>query len=195
MHEAVVQGEGWTLCSRLCRCLKKKWSEMIAELPRLLQLPLWKHSAVWEFTSFSVEGRQGRWCSVDQCVFSTAVSVLSQTSLGHLSFLTQSFDWHVHVLLLSGSYFLADTFLYAFLHLPRWYLGFFVLFCFFLRLVFLYDPRRQVLKLMTANLLLSFSCARMIGVCNCLCHLSANHPGGRWSAGQSFVDFMLIQKA
>lgn len=108
MHEAMVHGEGWTLCSRLCRCPKKKWSEMTAELPRLQQLPLRKHSAVWEFTSVSVEGRQGRWCSVDQCVLSTAMSVLPQTptSLGQLSFLTQSFYWHVYVLLLSGRYFL-----------------------------------------------------------------------------------------
>lgn len=108
VHEAMVHGEGWTLRSRLCRCPKKKWSEMTAELPRLQQLSLREHPAVWEFTSFSVEGRQGRWCPVDQCVFSTAVFMLSQTltSLGWLSFLTQTFYWHVYVLLLSGRYFL-----------------------------------------------------------------------------------------
>lgn len=108
MHEAMVHREESALRSRLCWCPKKKWIEMTEELPWLQQLPLWKHSAVWEFTSFSVEGRQSKWCSVDQCVFSTAMSVLSQTQtfLGQLSFLTQSFYWHVYVLLLSDRYFL-----------------------------------------------------------------------------------------
>lgn len=150
MHEAMVQGEEWTLRSRLCP--KKKWSKMTAESPRLLQLPLQKHPAVWEFTSFSVEGRQGRWCSVDQCVFSTAMSVLpqTQTSLGQLSFLTQSFYWHVCVLLLSGRYFL----IVFPVCIPSSSSLVSRLFCFafFLRLVFLYGPRRQILKLTTSLL-------------------------------------------
>lgn len=101
---------------------------------------------------FIFRGRQGRWCSVDQCVFSTAMSVLpqTQTSLGQLSFLTQSFYWHVCVLLLSGRYFL----IVFSVCIPSSSSLLSRLFCFafFLRLVFLYGPRRQILKLTTSLL-------------------------------------------
>lgn len=99
------------------------------------------------------------------------MSVISQTqtSLGQLSFLTQSFYWHVYVLLLSGRYFLVVF--------PVWVpsssllvsrLVCFVFF-FFLRLVFLYGPRKRVPEL-TLNSwqasCLSFSGARIVGVCS-----------------------------